>query len=120
MLGKIGAVDLDHCQIGKWVGADQFGGQDSTIAERDFDFGSAIDHVIVGDDVAVGRNDDTAADAVLDPRLLRLHALAKLLAKESLYLIGNAFGHGLGLVTREVTATFTMAGVTRAATASIA
>ena len=95
-VGKVRAINLDYGQIGERIGADQLRRQDATIAERNLDIGGAIDHVVVGNDVAIGRNNDAAADAVLDSRLLRLHMLAELLAKEVLHVVGHAFGHGLG------------------------
>ena len=96
-VGKIGGVDLDDSQIGKGIGTDDFRCQNATVAEGHFDFGCAIDHVIVGDDVAVRRDDDAAADAMLDAGL-RLHSLsAELLAEETLHLVGNAFGSRLRL-----------------------
>ena len=48
--------------------------EDAAIVESDAHLRSAVDHVVVGDDIAVGRNDDAAADAVLKLRL-RFHAL---------------------------------------------
>ena len=42
--------------------------QNAAVAEGHFDLGRALDHVIVGDDVAVRRDDDAAADAMFDLR----------------------------------------------------
>ncbi len=90
--------------------------------QSDTDFGGSIHHVVVGDDIAVGRDDDAAADTVLD--LLALLPLGQLTAEEAtefrrqllLFLIVRGFM----LPPREVTATLTTAGVTWEATASIA
>ena len=73
--GQIVRIDLDDRQVVQLVHADHLGREDAPVIQRDADLRSAVDHVIVGDDVAVGRDDDAAADAVLDLRL-RLHLLA--------------------------------------------
>ncbi len=68
-IGQIRALDLDDRQIGERVGTYQLRCKNTTVAERDFDVGSAIHHVIVGHDITIRRDDDAAADAVFDPRL---------------------------------------------------
>ena len=57
-VGQVMAVDLDDRQVGQRVGAHHFGGQNPAIAHGDANVGRAIDHVVVGDDISVGRDDD--------------------------------------------------------------
>ena len=64
--GQVFRVDLDDREIVELVDADEFGREDAAVIQGDANLHGAIDDVIVGDDVAVGRNDDAAADAVLD------------------------------------------------------
>ena len=66
---EVGAVDFNHGEIGQRIGADQFGFHNFAVAHGDANVDCAIDDVVVGDDVSVGRNDYAAADAVLDLRL---------------------------------------------------
>ena len=75
------AVHLDDRKVGERIRAHHLGGKNPAIAHGDTNVGRAVDHVIIGDDVAVGRDDHAAAQPVLDPRLLRPHLLAKLTTK---------------------------------------
>ena len=68
--GEVVAVHLDHGEVRQRIGADQLGGEHAAIAHGNAHVNRAIDHVIVGHDVAVGRDDDAAADAVLNLRPL--------------------------------------------------
>ena len=68
------AVDLDDGEVGELVGADDLGVHHAAVVEGDLDLYRAFDDVVVGDDVAVRRDDDAGADAVLE-RLLLLLAL---------------------------------------------
>ena len=80
---EIGAFDLDHREIGERIGANHLRLEDAPVAERDLDVGGAFDDVVVGDDVAIGRDDHSAADAVLKLRLLRHHLAPATVAAES-------------------------------------
>ena len=95
MLGRSVRVDLDDGEIGELVRADQLGVHDAAIVECDLDLGCALDHVVVGDDVTVGRNDDAGADAVLN--LLRL-----LHTSASLTLAGHHRAEELGKSGRQL------------------
>ena len=75
-VGKIASVDLDDGEVGKRIGTDKFGVHDAAILQGNVDVDCAIDDVIVGDDVAIGRDENTAADSMLDLRL-RLHRMIK-------------------------------------------
>lgn len=68
--GEAGRVNLDDSEIGQLVDTDELAGEDAAIVEGDLDVRGAVDDVAVGDDVAVRGDDDSAADAVLDLRLL--------------------------------------------------
>ncbi len=72
--GQVVRVDLDDGEVVELVDADQLGGKDAAVIEGDVDLHGAVDDVVVGEDVAVGREDDAAADAVFNLLLLR-HAL---------------------------------------------
>src|SRR6185369_14107477 len=82
--GQIAAVDLDHREIGEWIGADDLAVPYPLVTGSDADVHRAIDDVIVSDDVAVGRNYDAAANAMFDLRLLRTHARESELLSEEL------------------------------------
>src|SRR5208283_5422022 len=64
------AVNFEHGDVGERIGADEFRFQHAAIAGGDADVDRAVDDVIVGDDVPVGRDDHATAHAVLDLRLL--------------------------------------------------
>src|SRR5208282_120379 len=80
--GQVMRVNLDDGEIVELVDANEFCGEDAAVIEGDVDFHGAIDDVIVGEDVAVGREDDAATDAVLNLLLLG-HALHAALGTES-------------------------------------
>ena len=87
--GEVLAFDLDHGQIGQRIGADHLGGQHAAIVHGHANVDRAIHHVVVGDDVAIGRNDDAAADAVLDLRALLLLPEVEAWAEELPHVVGN-------------------------------
>ena len=59
----MGRLDLDQCDVGAPVRADQLAAQLALVGERHVDVVGALDHVMVGEDVAVGRDDETRTDA---------------------------------------------------------
>ncbi len=67
---EVGALDFDHGQVSQRIGTDDLCRQDAAIVQRHTNIGSSLHDVVVGDDVAIRRDDDAGADAVLDPRLL--------------------------------------------------
>jgi hypothetical protein len=81
--GEIVRVDLDDGEVGELVDADDLGVQDAAVMESDLDLRGSVDDVVVGDDVAVGRDDDAAAYAVLKLWLLRYLELAAAVAAEA-------------------------------------
>ena len=128
-VGQVLAFDLDDGQVGQRISAHHLGRQNAAVAHGDANVGGAIHHVVIGHDVAVGRDDHAAAQPVLNPRLLRPHLLAELPAKlMTKKLSERAVLHAfrrvvfamLAAFARDVTVTFTMAGVTRAARVSMA
>ena len=52
-------LHLQHGEIGQRINADDLGGKDASIGQRDLDFIGAIDDMIIGDHQA-GRLDDEA------------------------------------------------------------
>ena len=81
-VGQVVTLDLDDRKVGQRIGADHLGRKNPAIAHGDANVGGAIDHVVVGDDVAVGRDDHAAAQSVLNARLLPLrHLLSEELAE---------------------------------------
>ena len=71
-------VDLQHRDVGIGVGADRAGARAAAVAERDLDVVGAVDDVVVGEQVALGRDDHARAEA--DLALLR--HLARTVAEE--------------------------------------
>ena len=68
-----GLVDLDHGDVGLRVGADDLGVEGLAVIHSHGDGLGVLHHMIVGDDVAVGGNEE--ARALADHRLrLLLHA----------------------------------------------
>ena len=67
------AIDLDDSEVRQGIGADELRRIDVAVAHGDADVDGAGNDVVVGDDVAVGRDDDAAAEAVLNGGLLLLH-----------------------------------------------
>ena len=84
--GQVFRVDPDDSEIVELVHSDELCREDAAIVERDANLRGAVDDVIVGDDVAIGRNDDAAADSVLDLRGRLDHLAAALWTKEPLEL----------------------------------
>ena len=67
--GQIPAGDFQHRDISWSIGADDFGGEllpacRPPLGERHFDFISSFHDVIGGQDVAIGRNDNTGTEAL--------------------------------------------------------
>ena len=92
--GQILGVDLDHGQVSEFVGANHLGGKGPAVMHGYPDLHRAIDHVIIGNDVSVRRDDDTAADAVLDlPWALAL--LRPLLAESVAGTRSEELGEGI-------------------------
>ena len=69
---EVGAFDLDDGQVRQRIGTDNLRRQDATIVQRNAYLGRALNNVVVGDNVAIRRDDDASANAVFDPRLLTL------------------------------------------------
>jgi hypothetical protein len=59
-------VDLQDRQVGPRVGQHDAGGKLAPVGQRDSDLGAAFDHVIVGDDDAVGPHDHAGPQRPLD------------------------------------------------------
>ncbi|MFM1943697.1 MAG: hypothetical protein RI897_2679 [Verrucomicrobiota bacterium] len=65
-MGEVVGVDFEHGYIGFGVTSDDFGFVFfAGVFEGDFDFIGAINDVVVGEDVAIGGDDDTGAEATL-------------------------------------------------------
>src|SRR5206468_12704039 len=81
---KIGRVDLDERQIARLVGADYFRVERAAVAQFDADLVRAVDDVVVGQNVAVGRRNDARSEAALleRRRTARSAALPELVAEE--------------------------------------
>ncbi len=70
-LRQIPGFDLQHGDVGALVGADDLGLELATVGELDADLVGAVDDVGVGDEVAVGRDDETRTDRLLVELALR-------------------------------------------------
>src|SRR6185369_1063876 len=60
-VGEWPALDLDQCEIGARVGADNFGIVSLAVVRGDLDGVGLFDNVVVRDRVSVGRNDEARA-----------------------------------------------------------
>ena len=87
---QVGAVDLQHRQVARLVGADDLRLEGAAVGQFDADLLGAVDHVVVGEDVAVRPDDDAGAEAALAP-LRRLRPLrpwpTELIAEELAELV---------------------------------
>ena len=81
--GQIGGVHLQHRQVSQRIRPHQFRFQHATIAGSHANVDRAIDHMVIGHDVAIGRNHHAAAHAVLNLRLALLHVRTKELTKRA-------------------------------------
>ena len=63
-------IDLEHRDVGVGIAADDLGLELAPVEQPDRDLLGAFDHVVVGEDVAVGRDDEAGAAALLDLGLL--------------------------------------------------
>ena len=110
--GETGGVDLQHRDIGVGIGADDLGGELTAVEQADGDLVGALDHMVVGEDVAILGHDEPGAAALLELRAPagleeRLHALrdARVTLRLRVVLLGvgcldehdagpDRFGHG--------------------------
>ena len=72
---QIRLLSLQYCDIGAFVAADDFGAESAVIEQGDGDLAGVLDHVVIGDDVAVFRVDDDARSCALELALTRLRIL---------------------------------------------
>ena len=61
----LGVVDFNQGQVCHGVVADDGGGEIAVVVESDFKAFGSVNHVVVGDDEAVGRDDDAGTEAHL-------------------------------------------------------
>ena len=80
--GQARCVYFNDREVGERVGAYEFCRQDLPVAHGHVDVHCAVNDVIIGDDVSVGRNNHATAEAVLDPGL-GLHRHAELTSERS-------------------------------------
>ena len=103
---EIIGLDLDDGHVGFFIRADELGGEFPSVREGDADFFCVLgiaDHVTIGQDVAVGRDDDAGTEAILAraKRILiaRCAPAALLLTEKSLEEVGFVIGHLLSAGT---------------------
>ena len=60
-------IDLEHRQIGAFIGQHDPRGELAPVRQRYGNFVAVLDDMLIGDDVAVGRHDHAGAKGVLDP-----------------------------------------------------
>ena len=73
---QIGRRHLQQREVARLVGADHLRGQRAVVGQLDLDVVRAVDDVVVGQDVAVGRDDDARAERALLRRALHARRLA--------------------------------------------
>ena len=81
---EVTAVDLDHGEIGVGIGADQSRRQHPLVGQLHLNLLCALDHVVVGEDEAIGPHDDAGA---LAEQLLRV---AVLVAPKKRWNVGSS------------------------------
>ena len=68
---QVGAIgDLEQCEIGAFVRTHDLGVELGSIIQQDLHIDGVVDHVIIGDDVAVRRDDEAGALRPHEPRPL--------------------------------------------------
>ena len=72
---QIRLLCLQNRDIRAFVAADDFGAESAVVEQRDGDLAGVLDHVMIGDDVAVLRVDDDARSCALELALTRLRIL---------------------------------------------
>ena len=97
-------LELDERDVGQRVGAEHLGLERAPVVEADADVERALDHVVVGEDVAAGIDDEPAARA-----LANLGPVPAAATEELLERIVAAASSALH---REVTSTLTTAAFT--------
>src|SRR6202049_1775734 len=86
--GQVASFNLDDGKIRERIRADELRRQDSTISHGDPNVHCPVDHVVVSHDVAIGRNNDAAAQTVLNLGL-RPYVLAKAEPRTELFPEGS-------------------------------
>ena len=81
---QVGAIDLHDRQIARLIRADHLGLEAAAVGQLDVHLLGAVDDVVVGQDVAVGPDDDAGAQAAFTPlgHLPAAPALPELVAEE--------------------------------------
>src|SRR6185369_1837619 len=68
--GQVVRIDLDDGEVGQFVGADDLSREYAAIMQSDLDLRGAVDDVIVSNDIAIGGDDDSTSNAMLQRLLL--------------------------------------------------
>ena len=88
-------LDPDHGEVGFGIGADDIGRRLAAIGQADLDLVGALDHVVVGQDVAVGADDHARAQAghlFLRRQLVAEEALEKRILQQRMGLVQGLAG----------------------------
>src|SRR5580765_1786988 len=91
---KPATADFNHGEISHWICTDKFCRQYTAVIQRHADIGGSVNHVVIGHDITVRRNDDAATKSMFYLRTTAplLWAKAKR-PKEALDLILLAAGN---------------------------
>src|SRR3954471_8799157 len=71
--GQVSCIHFDDRQVGEWIAADELRGQNPAITHGHADIHCSVDHMLIGHDVTIRRDDHTASQTMLDSGLLLRH-----------------------------------------------
>src|SRR5579859_2674534 len=88
--GEIFRIDADDGEVVELVHSNEFRREDAAIVERDANLSCTVNDMPVGHNVAIRRNDDAAADPMLELCGRSNHLASSLRTKEPLELARHA------------------------------
>ena len=81
---QVFSLDFDESEVGRWIGSDNGSVECAVVVKRYFKLLGSFNHMVIGNDISVSRNDYTAAEShelllllLLTLRLLSARATEK-------------------------------------------